>query len=154
MRRARHVPSLRVTAPGWIGSFHSWRLCPKLPASMALRFACVALFALVFAACFRMETTPRHEADCTRVCLRSAHQCDEAACLRGCNFSLDRLLEHEGPNVLRCVAKAKTCDDRVWATCGAEIGVHADGGPPAPPPAKEWDDEPTEAPTDDENSLE
>ena len=27
------------------------------------------------------------------------------------------------------------CDDRAWARCATRIGAHADGGPPAPPPA-------------------
>ena len=120
---------------------------------LVVRFALVALVcAAALPACFRMETTPRHEATCAKACVRSARQCDEKACLRGCNFSLDRILEHEGSNVLACVSKAKACDDRTWATCAARIGVHADGGPPAPLPPKDWDDEPASKSSDDDDT--
>ena len=38
--------------------------------------------------------------------------------------------------MIACVAKNKdhACNDRAWAYCAARIGVHADGGPPAPAP--------------------
>jgi hypothetical protein len=37
--------------------------------------------------------------------------------------------------VLACVVRNKSaCDDRTWARCATLIGIHADGGPPAPLP--------------------
>ncbi|MFO0679577.1 MAG: hypothetical protein U0169_23825 [Polyangiaceae bacterium] len=124
-------------------------------APRALLVPVVTFAAFVAVGCFRMEEIPRNEMTCTKACVRSAHQCDAKACARGCNFSLDRLLEHEGTNVVGCVAREKTCDDRVWATCGATIGAHADGGPPAPLPPRDWDDEPAPSPSksDDDTSL-
>ncbi len=79
---------------------------------------------------------------CQKNCVQSAKQCSERECTRGCEFILDRLVEREDGNVVRCVATKKTkCGDRLWAYCAARIGVHADGGPPVPPglPDDEWD---------------
>jgi hypothetical protein len=57
---------------------------------------------------------------------------------------LDRLAENEGGRVLACVARAqqraKACGDRQWSFCATRIGPHADGGPPAPPPASDVED--------------
>ena len=82
------------------------------------------------------------EAKCVDDCKMHASKCDDDACVRGCRFILDRLVEHEGHNVVTCVAKASACDDPVWADCAARIGVHADGGPPEP-----------KAPGDDDDSA-
>ena len=70
---------------------------------------------------------------------RASRQCSEGECNRGCEFILDRLVEKETNNVIACVAKnQRRCTDVVWADCAVRIGVHADGGPPAPgPPAEE-----------------
>jgi hypothetical protein len=76
------------------------------------------------------------EAACARACEAQAKQCSTEQCGRGCNLVLDRLAERQGPRVLACVAAAPpACDDRAWARCATRIGAHADGGPPAPPPA-------------------
>ena len=72
---------------------------------------------------------------CVSSCVkRASRECSEDECRRGCEFILDRLLEKEGDNVIACVTRApRRCTDVVWADCAAKIGVHADGGPPAPP---------------------
>ena len=56
---------------------------------------------------------------------------------------LDRLAEGEGDRVIACVAKSsqRACTDRAWAYCAARVGPHADGGPPAPPPPSDAEDE-------------
>jgi len=90
-------------------------------------------------ACHSNSPDGRAETACVDDChARAASRCDERECIRGCKFVLDRLLEHEGRNVVACVASGKgACDDRAWAECAATIGVHADGGPPGPPPRSE-----------------
>jgi hypothetical protein len=75
---------------------------------------------------------------CVQSCGDRAKGCSELQCVRGCNLVLDRLIEHEGGNVIACVAKNhQACDDAVWADCATRIGPHADGGPPPPPPTEE-----------------
>gem|GEM_PF-1236906 len=94
-------------------------------------------------ACGPVLTPANHRVDsCVTACVSRAHrQCSEHECARGCEFILDRLLEREGDNVLACVARsARRCGDGVWADCAARVGVHADGGPPAPEPMPEEDD--------------
>jgi hypothetical protein len=84
------------------------------------------------------------EASCVAACSAQAKNCSHHACARGCNFVLDRLVQHEQPTILACVAAAHPrCDDRVWARCGTRLGLYADGGPPAPAPPStdEPDDE-------------
>jgi hypothetical protein len=89
---------------------------------------------------------PGPEETCARACAANVPVCNQKGCRRGCNLILDRLAEHEGDTVLSCVAKTqKACDDRAWAHCAARVGVHIDGGPPAPlPPSDEEEDEDTE----------
>ncbi len=74
---------------------------------------------------------------------RTTNRCTDNECGRGCRLALDRIIEHEGENVIKCVADAKNkrCDDFTWAECAARIGIHADGGPPVPQPGKEDFDE-------------
>lgn len=75
------------------------------------------------------------EATCARACETHAASCSPSQCARGCNLILDRLAEHEGGNVLACVARnTRACDDPVWSRCATRLGPHADGGPPPPPP--------------------
>jgi len=107
-----------------------------------------ALVALGFAgfaaaACHTNSPDGRAEQACVDDCTaRARARCSERECIRGCKFSLDRLLEHEGRNVVGCVAGGKgACDDVAWADCAARIGVHADGGPPAPPAPGDDDDQ-------------
>jgi hypothetical protein len=103
--------------------------------------AAVVVAAAVFLGC-PSATTPvgRPETKCVDDCkMHASKTCADDECARGCRFILDRLVEHEGHNVVACVAQAKTCDDPTWADCAAKIGPHADGGPPAPPPPKEDD---------------
>lgn len=98
-----------------------------------------ALVLLAIVACRVTEPTNRPIERCVHSCVAKAkRQCSEAECERGCEFILDRIIEHEGDNVIACVAKnARRCNDGVWADCAAKIGFHADGGPPAPPPPAE-----------------
>jgi hypothetical protein len=75
------------------------------------------------------------ESTCTAACAEIDQHCTPAECTRGCNLILDRLVEQQGETILTCVEMAKGhCDDRVWASCAARVGPHADGGPPPPPP--------------------
>ena len=106
-----------------------------------------ALLAVALFGCRDINPPPRSEAHCQVACERQARGCSEHECARGCAFILDRLVENEGAPVLACVAaragattaKAEggACGDPVWADCAAGVGVHADGGPPAPRPPQE-----------------
>jgi hypothetical protein len=102
-----------------------------------------AILAAFFSACsFFTREVPTDsspptgpEAACLKECAERAPNCGRSQCARGCNLIVDRLAEHEGAAVVTCVARVGgPCDDRAWAHCGARVGVHADGGPPAPPP--------------------
>jgi hypothetical protein len=83
-----------------------------------------------------LEPSNRPIDRCVSTCrARAIAQCSDDECARGCEFILDRLLEKEGDNVLACVVRqARRCTDIVWADCATKVGVHADGGPPEPPP--------------------
>jgi hypothetical protein len=119
-------------------------------AGFVLLVACVLVGAL--AASCNSEGPPRGpEAICAKACETRDPACKTEECWRGCNFILDRLAEHEGDPILACVARetasstnagtGKACSDRIWARCAVRVGVHADGGPPAPPPPKDFEDE-------------
>jgi hypothetical protein len=97
--------------------------------------------ATVVIGCQASSPPTRPEQTCARVCKRKAPRCLSSDCVTGCNLVLDRLFEGEGDRVLDCVARRPRCDDTTWAECGVRVGVFADGGPPAPPPPREWDDE-------------
>jgi len=85
-------------------------------------------------ACQVPSSPPRPDDLCIQACTRTIARCDLVGCTRGCQLSLDRLVEREGDHVLACVrASSASCDDALWASCAARIGPHADGGPPAPP---------------------
>lgn len=106
-------------------------LSSSLPAAVVLLGACHA-------------TSPPAgvEATCERACEANVKQCSREQCGRGCNLVLDRLTEHQGGKVLACVAAGPpACDDRAWAHCATRIGPHADGGPPAPPPKSDVEEE-------------
>jgi hypothetical protein len=118
-------------------------------APMRIAFLPVALSALALWGCKDAGAPPGPEADCVSACARQSPRCSEHECARGCAFVLDRLVEHESATVLACVAShaaarpagqdghEEACGDPVWADCAAAVGVHADGGPPAPPPAQD-----------------
>ncbi len=112
-----------------------------------MRAAIEALFLAVLlgsAGCRAEDPPGTPEATCVKACgTRASAKCTDVECRRGCRISLDRMIEREGSRVLSCVASAKNrkCDELTWADCTASIGVHADGGPPAPPPGKEDFDE-------------
>lgn len=99
------------------------------------RFVPAVLVLLGLAAC-QAESAPRGiEATCAKSCEVRASQCSSHQCNRGCNLAIDRLAEGQGDNVLACVVNARSsCDDRTWARCATLVGIHADGGPPAPLP--------------------
>ncbi len=92
--------------------------------------------AIVLVACRAVEPPNRPVQTCQRSCeSKAARQCSDVECERGCHFILDRLAEHNGNQVIACVAKKnRRCSDLIWAECASSIGPHADGGPPAPPP--------------------
>ena len=108
-----------------------------------LAFAVVALFvAFVAVACHAVDPSNRVVSVCEAKCnQRLSRACTEQECNRGCEFILDRLVERESDGVIACVGRhARRCSDVVWAECAASIGVHADGGPPAPsPPRDDWE---------------
>lgn len=108
-----------------------------------MKRAAVAIF-LALSACRAMDPPNKPEDTCIKACRdRASQKCTDGECRKGCRLALDRIIEHEGDHVLKCVAETKTirCDDSAWAECSAKIGVHVDGGPPAPPPGKEDFDE-------------
>ena len=93
--------------------------------------------------CHALAPANRPIDTCVQACTtRGSRQCSEGECARGCEFILDRLIEKEMDPVLACVARTqRRCSDVVWASCAVHIGVHADGGPPAPSPPTVTDDE-------------
>ncbi len=104
------------------------------------------LLSLALAACDPPlePPTPGPEARCADACAAQAHACTAAQCARGCRLVLDKLVEHEGANVVACVARAgrgtKTaCSDTTFAECAARTGPLADGGPPPPRPPSDDD---------------
>jgi hypothetical protein len=115
--------------------------------AMAVRVRRVALalavaLLLVQAACNSTTPPSGPEATCAQACEARAHGCSSMQCGRGCNLVLDRLAEGEGDRVIACVAKTTAaCDDRAWAHCAARVGVHADGGPPAPKPPSDIEED-------------
>lgn len=104
-------------------------------------FVIVLIATVLFSSACRSSSAPtRPEALCRTACADRARHCSLDECARGCSFILDRLVEHEGDSVVACVERQGkgACSDAVWADCAASVGVHADGGPPAPPsPAEE-----------------
>ena len=104
----------------------------------------LTLALLTAPACKSLEPAPVPESTCIDACEKRTGGCTEDQCQRGCRLSLDRLVEREGDNVIVCVATSmkarRACDDQLWAECAAKIGVHADGGPPAPVRPKEDDE--------------
>lgn len=108
---------------------------PRSPVSLL-----VALAPLVVLACNAHDAPRTPEETCIAACADRASRCSENECRRGCNMSLDRIIEREQDTVIACVAKATgDCGDALWAKCGARVGVHTDGGPPAPPPPPDDD---------------
>ena len=93
--------------------------------------------ALAAAACLAKAPPSTVEDTCAVACTSKAPGCTNTQCVRGCNLTIDRIAEHEEDHVLDCVARARVCEDAVWASCATLIGVHADGGPPAPPPPQD-----------------
>lgn len=89
--------------------------------------------------------TPGPETACTDACLANARSCTDSQCARGCRVMLDRLVEHEQPRLIACVARnataTKRCDEGIFADCAARVGPMADGGPPAPKPPSDDDSE-------------
>jgi hypothetical protein len=110
--------------------------------SLAFALAFALLLALGTSGCRALDTPPRPEAHCRHECRERAPRCSEHECERGCGYILDRLAEHEDAPVVACVASrtggapeaspSPVCGDPVWADCAVLVGVHADGGPPAP----------------------
>jgi hypothetical protein len=95
-----------------------------------------ALFAASLTACNAHDAPTHPEEACAVSCTAKVTKCTADECARGCNLTLDRIVEREEDHVLACVAGAHTpCNDSTWSACATDIGPHADGGPPAPPPA-------------------
>ncbi len=103
---------------------------------------------LALGACMQHGETngppPGPEASCADACRARAPSCSDVQCARGCRVMLDRLVEHEQPGLIACVARssAKRCDESVFAECAARVGPFADGGPPPPKPPSDDDDDP------------
>jgi hypothetical protein len=99
-----------------------------------------ALVAMVVS-CRALDPSNAPGETCQRQCKLQANFCTAEACERGCLLILDRIIEHEDGQALRCIAeRARGCGDQAWASCGARVGVHVDGGPPAPPGPRDDDD--------------
>lgn len=100
------------------------------------------LLAIGVSACPAPARPPNPIEQCTELCRVEAKRvCSENDCARGCELVLDRLVEHETKGIVACVKKSrKSCTDGAWAECGALVGPHADGGPPALPPPDPFDD--------------
>jgi hypothetical protein len=97
---------------------------------------------LASAACNSTSPPSGPEATCALACEVRAPWCKSQECGRGCNLILDRLAEGEGDRIVACVASTSSaCDDRAWAHCAARVGPHADGGPPAPAPPRDFEEE-------------
>ena len=127
-------------------------------------FSIAAAAGVAFFACHTNGPLGAAEATCVERCNAAlTDRCDDRACVRACRFVLDRLIGGDRETIIACVKAAEkpACDDRVWARCAAQTGVHADGGPPAPPPLKddEFDDEEADGPApadtadDDDDDL-
>jgi hypothetical protein len=98
------------------------------------------LLALGASGCPALNAPPLPQAHCQEECHEHAPRCSEHDCARGCGFVVDRLTEHEEAPVVACVASRSTgapSNGAVWADCAVLVGVHADGGPPAPPAPSE-----------------
>ncbi len=107
-----------------------------------------AAFALALVACLQHGETNSPvrgpEASCAEACRDRAPSCSDSQCARGCRIMMDRLVEHEQPRLIACVARAAkapkaTCDETIFADCAVRVGPMADGGPP--PPKDPSDDE-------------
>jgi len=98
----------------------------------------VGTLALVTSAC-RPLRAARPLQRCEDRCQREVSACDEEACARGCRTLVDREVEGVAPAVFRCVSEAKECSERAFARCAVRQGIHADGGPPVPPPVPDDD---------------
>ena len=106
--------------------------------SLAIAFT----FLLVSAACNSTSPPSGPEATCAHACAARAPGCKSDECARGCNLVLDRLAEGEGDRIIACLAQTNhACNDRAWAHCAARVGIHADGGPPAPLPPSDFDED-------------
>lgn len=103
-------------------------------AARVAAFTLLALFGVGALAGCPMGPRERPDVACAAACEQRVIGCTSHECERGCAFVLDRLVEHEEDSVLHCVASAGKCADEQWATCAAQVGVHADGGPGVPPP--------------------
>jgi hypothetical protein len=113
-----------------------------MTARVLFALALVTFVASAAGACKAVEPTNRPIDGCVKKCTQHAsRQCSEGECERGCEMILDRIVEREGNHVIACVARqARRCADVVWAECAANVGSHADGGPPGPPPpAEDWE---------------
>jgi hypothetical protein len=111
---------------------------------LGVRWLFLAVSLFVVSACNSHSPPSGPEATCAQACEARAPDCHPDQCGRGCNLVLDRLAEGEGDRVIACVAKnaQRACTDRAWAYCAARVGPHADGGPPAPlPPSDDQDEE-------------
>ncbi len=133
----------------WTHTVRDRRICV---AYSKLAFFMLTASALV--GCPASGPSNQPEAKCADACeSRAAKRCDAKACARGCAFILDRIIENEHLGVIDCVGKRTgsatlpdsekdewrdgPCGDREWAECAVRVGIHADGGPAAPPPVDE-----------------
>jgi hypothetical protein len=101
---------------------------------LVTRFAFLALAFVSFGACHAMAPPNGPRSTCEASCRAHASTtCSRSECVRGCEMILDRTVEHEGDQVISCMARStRGCSDTVWAECAARVGPRVDGGPPAP----------------------
>lgn len=94
----------------------------------------LAVSILTMAACHSMVPPNPPEQTCETACReRASSVCTTDECAKGCNFVLDRVIEHEAKVVVACMARStRGCTSTVWAECAVRVGPRVDGGPPAP----------------------
>jgi len=118
------------------------------PLAIGARRTAAALLFAGATACAPQAPPTGPEELCIRACETRVAGCTPRACRRGCNLAVDRLLQREGDGLLACVSRTgglpsgePACSERVWARCATLVGPYADGGPPAPPPPRDFEDE-------------
>jgi hypothetical protein len=106
---------------------------PRLVSGSYRWLVCAGALWAAAGACFVHDPPHGVEETCAVACEANASRCTVEECRRGCNMVIDRLVEGEMGAVLACIASSSAkCGDVAWARCGARIGPHSDGGPPAP----------------------
>ena len=93
-----------------------------LGAALLLTSGCDPISAAVVRATGNDAVAPPRgpEQTCERVCeARASAVCTPHQCWRGCNLTLDRMVEHEGDTVIACVARLTPAATGEPSTCSS-----------------------------------